>query len=62
LKAAGVETGSGKNAQKKAGSITQAQLEEIAKVKMPDLSANTIEAAMKIVEGSCRSMGVEVKG
>jgi large subunit ribosomal protein L11 len=62
LKAAGVEAGSGKNAQKKAGSITRAQLEEIAKVKMPDLSANTIEAAMKIVEGSCRSMGVEVKG
>lgn len=62
LKAAGVEAGSGKNAQKKAGSITRAQLEEIAKVKMPDLSANTIEAAMKIVEGSCRSMGIEVKG
>lgn len=62
LKAAGVEAGSGKNTQKKAGSITRAQLEEIAKIKLPDLSATTIEAAMKIVEGSCRSMGVEVKG
>ncbi len=61
LKAAGVEKGSGKNTAKKAGSITKAQVREIAEIKLPDLSANTVEAAMKIVEGSCRSMGVEVK-
>lgn len=61
LKAAGIEKGSGKNTAKKAGSITKAQVREIAEIKLPDLSANTVEAAMKIVEGSCRSMGVEVK-
>ena len=61
LKAAGVEKGSGKNNDKKAGSITKAQVREIAEIKLPDLSANTVEAAMKIVEGSCRSMGIEVK-
>ena len=61
LKAAGVEKGSGKNTDKKAGSITKAQVREIAEIKLPDLSANTVEAAMKIVEGSCRSMGIEVK-
>lgn len=61
LKAAGVEKGSGKNIAKKAGSITKAQVREIAEIKLPDLSANTVEAAMKIVEGSCRSMGIEVK-
>ncbi|MBP9821626.1 MAG: 50S ribosomal protein L11 [Candidatus Pacebacteria bacterium] len=61
LKAAGVEKGSGKNTAKKAGSITKAQVKEIAEIKLPDLSANTVEAAMKIVEGSCRSMGIEVK-
>lgn len=61
LKAAGIEKGSGKQALKKAGSITKAQLKEIAEKKMPDLNANTIEGAMKIVEGSCRSLGIEVK-
>lgn len=62
FKAAGIEKGSGKNAQKKAGSITNAQLREIAETKLPDLNANDVEAAMKIVAGSCRSMGVEIKG
>jgi large subunit ribosomal protein L11 len=61
LKAMGKEKGSGKNAVSKIGSITKAQLKEIAEKKMPDLNANDIEAAMKIIAGSARSMGVEVK-
>ncbi|HBD25187.1 MAG: 50S ribosomal protein L11 [Candidatus Zambryskibacteria bacterium RIFOXYD1_FULL_40_13] len=61
LKALGKEKGSGKNAVSKVGSITKAQLKEIAEKKMPDLNANDIEAAMKIVAGSARSMGVEIK-
>ncbi|MEI6627768.1 MAG: 50S ribosomal protein L11, partial [bacterium] len=61
-KAIGIEGGSGKNLVKKAGTITKAQVRAIAEKKMPDLNANDIEAAMKIIEGSCRSMGVEVKG
>ncbi|MEI6528632.1 MAG: 50S ribosomal protein L11 [bacterium] len=61
LKAAGIEGGSGKHATKRAGTITKAQVREIAEKKMPDLNANDIEAAMKIIEGSCRSMGVDVK-
>lgn len=61
LKAAGIEKGSGKHAEKKAGTITKAQVREIAEKKMVDLNANNIEAAMKIIEGSCRSCGVEVK-
>ncbi|MES2471158.1 MAG: 50S ribosomal protein L11 [Patescibacteria group bacterium] len=62
LKAIGVEKGAGKHAQKKAGSITRAKIREIAEKKMPDLNANDIEAAMKIIEGSCRSAGVDIKG
>lgn len=61
LKAIGVEKGAGKHAVKKAGTITKAQVRAIAERKMPDLNASTIEAAMKIIEGSCRSMGVDVK-
>jgi large subunit ribosomal protein L11 len=61
LKAAGKEKGSGKNAVSKVGSITKAQLREIAEKKMPDLNANDIDAAMKIIAGSARSMGVEIK-
>ena len=61
LKAIGKEKGSGKNTAVKAGEITQAQIREIAEIKMPDLNAATIEAAMKIIEGTCRSMGVTVK-
>jgi large subunit ribosomal protein L11 len=60
-KAAGISSGSGTNLTKKAGSITKAQVKEIAEKKMPDLNANDIEGAMKIIEGSARSMGVEVK-
>ena len=61
LRAAGIEKGSGKQALKKAGTITRAKIREIAEKKMPDLNANSIEAGMKIIEGSARSMGVEVK-
>lgn len=61
LKAIGVEKGAGKHAVKKAGTITKAQVRAIAERKMPDLNASTIEAAMKIIEGSCRSLGVDVK-
>ncbi len=60
-KAAGITSGSGTNITKKAGSITKDQVRQIAERKMPDLNATTIEAAMKIIEGTCRSMGVEVK-
>nr|AIA16504.1 FGGY family of carbohydrate kinases, N-terminal domain protein [uncultured bacterium] len=62
LKAIGAEKGSGTNVAKKAGTISKAKIREIAEKKMVDLNANDVEAAMKIIEGSCRSMGVEVKG
>ena len=61
LKAIGKEKGSGKAPTEKAGTITKAKIKEIAEKKMVDLNANTIEAAMKIIEGSARSMGVDVK-
>ena len=61
LKAIKVEKGSGENLKKKAGSISKAQIREIAEKKMVDLNAASVEAAMKIIEGTCRSMGVEVK-
>lgn len=61
LKAAGIEKGSGKNTATKAGKITKAQVREIAEKKMIDLNAHTVEQAMKIIEGTARSMGVEVK-
>ncbi len=60
-KAAGIETGSGEPNKKKVGSISKSQLEEIAKVKMPDLNAVDIEGAMKIIEGTARNMGVTIK-
>jgi large subunit ribosomal protein L11 len=60
LKKIGKEKGSGKNLVSTAGSITKAQVKEVAEEKMPDLNAASIEAAMKIVEGSCFSMGIEV--
>jgi large subunit ribosomal protein L11 len=59
-KAAGIETGSNEPQKKKVGSITQAQLAEIAKTKMPDLNANDLEAAMNIVGGTARNMGVTI--
>ncbi len=61
LKAAGVPKGSGKNATTKAGSITRKQAEEIATKKMADLNAKDIDGAVRIVAGSARSMGIEVK-
>lgn len=61
LKAIGKEKGSGKNLTSKVGSITKAQIAEIAEKKMPDLNAASPEAAARIIEGTCRSMGVEVK-
>lgn len=57
-KAAGIERGSGEPRTTKVGSITRAQLKEIAETKMPDLNANDIDAAMNIVEGTARNMGV----
>lgn len=61
LKAIGQKSGSGKNVAKKVGTISKDQIKEIAEYKMADLNAGSIEAAMKIVEGTCRSMGVDVK-
>ncbi|MGF1489640.1 MAG: 50S ribosomal protein L11 [Prochloraceae cyanobacterium] len=60
-KAAGIEKGSSQPNKEKVGSITSEQLKEIAQTKMPDLNANDIEAAMKIIEGTARNMGVSVK-
>lgn len=60
FKAAGIEKGASKPRTSKAGKITKAQLKEIAERKMPDLNANDIEAAMKIVAGSARSAGIEI--
>ena len=60
-KAAKIPKGSGKPLTEKIGSITKAQLKEIAAIKMPDLNANDIEAAMNIIAGTARQMGVEIK-
>ena len=60
-KAAGVDKGSGTPHTEKVGSVTAAQVREIAQTKMPDLNANTIEAAAKIIAGTSRSMGITVK-
>ncbi len=57
-----LEKGSAEPHKTKVGTITKAQLEEIARIKMPDLNANDIEAAMKIMAGTARSMGVKVEG
>ena len=61
-KAAGVPKGSGTPNKEKVGTITGAQVREIATTKMPDLNANDLDAACKIVEGTARSMGVTVSG
>lgn len=61
-KAAGIKKGSGNPLTTKVGSITKAQLKEIAEAKMPDLNTNDVEQAMKIIAGSCQQMGVEIKG
>lgn len=59
--AAGLEKGSGEPNKKKVGSVTKAQLKEIAETKMVDLNANDVEGAMEIIAGTARSMGIEVK-
>ena len=60
IKAAGVEKGSNEPNKKQVGTITRAQLKEIAQTKLPDLNANDVEAAMKIVAGTARNMGVAI--
>ena len=60
LKAAGLEKGSGTPQSVKAGSISKAQVREIAETKMPDLNANDVDAAVKIIEGTARQMGITV--
>lgn len=60
-KAAGVEKGSGTPNKAKVGKITKEDIRKIAEKKMPDLNANSLEAAGKIIEGTARSMGIEVK-
>lgn len=60
-KALGIETASGEPNKKKVGTLTRAQLQEIAEHKMPDLNSESIEAAMACVAGSARSMGVEIE-
>ncbi len=60
-KAAGISKGSGKPLTEKIGKITQAQLREIAEKKLPDLNTQDVDAAMKIIAGTARQMGVEIK-
>jgi large subunit ribosomal protein L11 len=62
LKAAGLQKGSGVPNKNKVGTVTKRQVEEIAKTKMPDLNAASLDAAIKTVEGTARSMGIEVTG
>lgn len=60
-KAAGIEKGSGTPNKTKVGKVTRSQLKEIAEKKMPDLNADNIEQAMKIIEGTARSLGIEIE-
>ena len=60
-KAAGILKGSGEPNKNKVGKVTRKQVEEIARIKMPDLNTGNLEAAVKIVEGAARSMGLETK-
>jgi len=62
LKAAGVDKGSGEPNKKKVGKVTRAQVEEIARTKMPDLNAANLDAAIKTIEGTARSMGLDIQG
>jgi large subunit ribosomal protein L11 len=59
-KAAGIIKGSGEPNRNKVGKVTEKQVEEIAKTKLPDLNANSVEAAIRIVKGTARSMGLEI--
>lgn len=61
-KAAKLKKGSGSPLAEKVGKITKAQVKEIAEIKMPDLNANDIDAAMKIIEGTARQMGLTIEG
>jgi large subunit ribosomal protein L11 len=61
LKAAKVPKGASKTGKEKVGSVTHKQVEEIAKIKLPDTTAGSLEAAIRSVEGTARSMGIEVK-
>ena len=61
MKAAKVEKGSGEPNRAKVGSLTMAQIEEIARLKLPDLNATSIEAAVKSVAGTARSMGIDIR-
>jgi large subunit ribosomal protein L11 len=61
LRAAGIPKGSGVPNKTKVGKVTRQQVEEIAKTKMPDLNAASLDAAIKTVEGTARSMGIEVQ-
>jgi large subunit ribosomal protein L11 len=60
-KAAGVEKGSGEPNRSKVGKVSRAKIREIAEIKMPDLNANDLEAAMKIIEGTAKSMGISIE-
>ena len=60
-KACNIKSGSGVPNKNKVATITKAQLEEIAKTKMPDLNAATVEAAVSMIAGTCRSMGVSIE-
>ena len=60
-KAAGVQKGSGKPLTDKVGKVTRAQVREIAEKKMPDLNANDVDAAMRIIEGTARNMGLTIE-
>ena len=62
IKAAKVEKGSGEPNRVKVGKVTRQQVKEIAQLKMPDLNAASVEAAMRMVEGTARNMGIEVVG
>ena len=62
LKAAGVEKGSKEPNKEKVGKVSRKQVEDIAKLKLPDLNAGSLEAAIKTIEGTARSMGITVEG
>ena len=62
LKAAKIEKGSGVPNKNKVGKVTKAQIEEIAKIKLPDLNCTDLDAAMRTIAGTARNMGIEVEG
>ena len=62
IEALGIEKGSGEPNREKVGTVTNAQLKEIAEIKMPDLNASDVESAMRMIAGTARSMGIVVRG